>query len=517
MFRATTPHGPMLAVACRDITDNVRAAADREAQQRAQRDFVANAAHELRTPLTAVIAAIETLDRGAIHDPAGRERFFGHIRREAARLSRLCDSLLLLADTQSGSPQRATTTRLRPMLDDIAAGLTAAPGVTVTVEAPADLSVTTNPGLLERILDNLTQNAAKYTARGQIALHASTAGAAVTVTVQDTGQGLGLPAAEAVKRFSRGGARTADGFGLGLSIAHQAALALGATLYLHDNPGGGTIASLTLPHAPPASASILVIEDEDAIRDAITYTLRTAGYQVTEAATGQHGLAAARQEHFDLIIIDLLLPDIPGTDLTRQLRADEGSESDGDGRRILAVTAQTTDGTRDLALSAGADQFMTKPFAMSQLLEQARALTAPPPPDALHPAQHRTSAGPAGGGHHRRLDPAMSMLHAVVTAGPSGPVIALAGEADLTTAAELNQVLAAQLDGGTSRLTVDLSGLRFADSAAILQLIRAHRAITGRGGTLELTRPQPAVARVLSLLGVDQVLTVRGQAEAAGT
>ena len=104
VFRAATPHGPMLAVACRDITDKVRAAADREAQQRAQRDFVANAAHELRTPLTAVIAAIETLDRGAIHDPAGRERFFGHIRREAARLSRLCDSLLLLADTQSGSP-----------------------------------------------------------------------------------------------------------------------------------------------------------------------------------------------------------------------------------------------------------------------------------------------------------------------------------------------------------------------------------------------------------------------------
>ena len=99
----------MLAVVSRDITDKVRAATDREAQQRAQRDFVANAAHELRTPLTAVIAAIETLDRGVIHDPAARERFFGHIRREATRLSRLCDSLLLLADTQSGSPLRTTT------------------------------------------------------------------------------------------------------------------------------------------------------------------------------------------------------------------------------------------------------------------------------------------------------------------------------------------------------------------------------------------------------------------------
>ena len=103
----------------------------------------------------------------------------------------------------------------------------------------------------------------------------------------------------------------------------------------------------------------------------------------------------------------------------------------------------------------------------------------------------------------------MSMLHGTVTAGPSGPVIVLAGEADLTTAAELNQLLAAHLDGGTTRLTVDLSGLRFADSAAIMELIHAHRAITQRGGNLEPTRPQPVVAKALSLLGVDQILTVR--------
>lgn len=87
------------------------AVADREAQQRAQREFVANAAHELRTPLAAVVAAIDTLDRGAIHDVVGRDRFFGHIRAEAARLSRLCDSLLLLAEAQSGSPCRQALSR----------------------------------------------------------------------------------------------------------------------------------------------------------------------------------------------------------------------------------------------------------------------------------------------------------------------------------------------------------------------------------------------------------------------
>jgi CheY-like chemotaxis protein len=99
-------------------------------------------------------------------------------------------------------------------------------------------------------------------------------------------------------------------------------------------------------HLPARLARILVIEDEHAIRDANTYTLHADGYQVTEAATGQEGLSAARREHFDLIIIDMLLPDIPGTDLTRQLR-DGGSSSDGDGTRILAITAHTGAGTRD--------------------------------------------------------------------------------------------------------------------------------------------------------------------------
>lgn len=110
----------------------------------------------------------------------------------------------------------------------------------------------------------------------------------------------------------------------------------------------------------------------------------------------------------------------------------------------------------------------------------------------------------------------MSILHSAVITGPSGPVITLAGEADLTTAAELKQLLAAQLDGSTT-MTIDLSGLKFADSAVIGEFIRAHHALAQRGGTLELIRPQPAIAKVLKLLGVDQVLAVRDQAETAGT
>jgi anti-anti-sigma factor len=90
-----------------------------------------------------------------------------------------------------------------------------------------------------------------------------------------------------------------------------------------------------------------------------------------------------------------------------------------------------------------------------------------------------------------------------------GPVVTLSGEADVTTVAELSEALTAQLASGARHLTVDLSGLRFADSAVIRELVMAGRKLKDRGGGLELANPQPAVARALSLLGVDQMIEVR--------
>jgi anti-sigma B factor antagonist len=101
------------------------------------------------------------------------------------------------------------------------------------------------------------------------------------------------------------------------------------------------------------------------------------------------------------------------------------------------------------------------------------------------------------------------MLEISVAAGAAGPVMTLAGEADLTNAAALGEALAAQVSGGTRHLTVDLSGLRFADSASVRELVLAGRALHERGGVLVLVRPQPGVARVLTMMGVDQAITIR--------
>ena len=105
----------------------------------------------------------------------------------------------------------------------------------------------------------------------------------------------------------------------------------------------------------------------------------------------------------------------------------------------------------------------------------------------------------------------MCLLDISVEPGDAGPVIRLAGEADLLVAGQLSGALSTQVSGGAAHVAVDLSGLRFADVTAVRALLGAHLALSRRGGTLELADPQPIVARILSLLGADQVISVEAR------
>ena len=102
-------------------------------------------------------------------------------------------------------------------------------------------------------------------------------------------------------------------------------------------------------------------------------------------------------------------------------------------------------------------------------------------------------------------------LRASVAAGISGPVVILSGEADLTSVGQLSALITAQLSGGTRQLTVDVSGLRFADTASIRTLLLAAKTLKERGGSLVLRRPQQAMARMLDLLGAAQMFTIQGE------
>ncbi len=105
----------------------------------------------------------------------------------------------------------------------------------------------------------------------------------------------------------------------------------------------------------------------------------------------------------------------------------------------------------------------------------------------------------------------MRLLEIAVEAGPSGPVVKLSGECDLTTVGQLRQALGAQIADGARYLTIDLSALRFADSASFRALLEVHRTLQDAGGAVELLDPQPAVAQAIGLLGIDQLLAVRAK------
>jgi signal transduction histidine kinase len=222
----------------------------RERRERAEREFVTNAAHELRTPLAAITGAVEMLEAGAKDEPEERDRFLGHISRESARLARLAHALLTLASAQTRQePPRLSPVELRPVLDEVAEGLVPTDGVEIAVECSDGLSALTERVLAGQVVANLAANAVKHTERGRITLAAFPLDdGSVAVEVRDTGRGMEPEEQERVfDRFYRGGARDAAGFGLGLAIVRDAVRALGGTVSLHSEPGVGTTARVVFP------------------------------------------------------------------------------------------------------------------------------------------------------------------------------------------------------------------------------------------------------------------------------
>ena len=223
---------------------------EQERRELAEREFVSNAAHELRTPLTTIIGAVEVLQAGAKEDPAERDRFLGHIEREAGRLARLARAMLTLARAHSGQePPRVEAVELAPLLREVAAGLRPHDGVAVDVEVADGLAVEANRDLLEQALRNLGENAAKHTARGSVVLRAYGDGHTVTIEVEDSGPGISPEVQRHVfDRFYRG-ERDAHGFGLGLAIVRESVRTLGARIELDSSPGEGTVFRILLAPA----------------------------------------------------------------------------------------------------------------------------------------------------------------------------------------------------------------------------------------------------------------------------
>ncbi|HET7746469.1 MAG TPA: ATP-binding protein, partial [Vicinamibacteria bacterium] len=236
---------------------------ERRRLDQVRRDFVANASHELRTPLTSIRGFVEALEDGAVDDPATAQRFLAKIRAHADRMAALVADLLELSRLESGesAPRRdrvdpaAVASEVAGSLADLAAGRE----VTLRVEAKGAPAVPTDADRLRRILENLVENAVKYTPPGGHVTVATRAGPdrGAEVEVKDDGPGIAaehLPRIfERFYRVDKARSRELGGTGLGLSIVRHLAESIGARVSVQSRMGAGSTFTVFLP-ARPADA-----------------------------------------------------------------------------------------------------------------------------------------------------------------------------------------------------------------------------------------------------------------------
>ena len=254
-----TGHGMPGAVVVIDDTTDVRRV------ERMRQDFVANASHELKTPLAVIKSTVEALLDGAADDPEARAGFLDQVAREADRLADLIKDMLSLARSESGAlglePRavkldKAITDcmeRRHPRADTKTLTLVEKP----PADAPADVAAWADPDALRQVMDNLVDNAIKYTPNGgRITVRWGATAETVSFEVEDTG--VGIPAADVDRVFERfyrvdkARDRAQGSTGLGLSIVKHLLQAMRGQVRVNSKPGKGTTFRVTLPRAGSA-------------------------------------------------------------------------------------------------------------------------------------------------------------------------------------------------------------------------------------------------------------------------
>lgn len=374
-----------------DITERRRTEdALREADRRKD-EFLAVLAHELRNPLAPIRNAVQFLRmKGATEAALQNARDI--VDRQVRHMVRLVDDLLEVSRITSG---RIELDKERVSLDIVVANAVEAAQPLVqsnehelTIRLPGEpLYLEADLTRLSQVLANLLNNAAKYTPhRGRIALTAVRDERHVAISVRDNG--IGIPADqlgnifELFVQLGRPHSHARGGLGIGLTLARQLVRLHDGELEAHsDGPGLGSEFVVRLPlaaapeqdEAAPAHAGedghrrqkILVVDDNVDAADSLTMTLQHAGHVVQVVYTGAAALDAFREGAHDVVVLDLGLPDIPGVDVARELRATER------GREVvlIALTGWGRDEDRARTDDAGFDEHLTKPVDASVLMQ----------------------------------------------------------------------------------------------------------------------------------------------------
>jgi signal transduction histidine kinase/HPt (histidine-containing phosphotransfer) domain-containing protein len=388
-----------------------------EQANQAKTRFVAMVTHELRTPLNGILgyAQLLRLEGGLSAQQDGR---VGAMMQAGQHLLGMIERVLDFAGIETGRmelhPEPIAVRDLTEACIGVIGPMATARGLGLRLVSAHDApqQIVADPARLRQVLLNLLGNAVKYTRDGSVELRAL-AGAmpgGLRIEVADTGPGIPEAASDRLFRdFERlDAAASVEGAGIGLAIASRIVGAMGGTIGYGDNPGGGSVfwldlpasdgASPGLPDAVPASVAralplptpspiplpiresippgpsgpsgpsgqrVLLVDDIAMNQDVIGAFLCAAGHEVVLADGGQAAVRLANEQTFDLILMDLRMPELDGLEATRRIRALPAPRGEVP---IIALTACTFPDQVEQCRQAGMDLHVTKPVDYATLM-----------------------------------------------------------------------------------------------------------------------------------------------------
>jgi signal transduction histidine kinase/DNA-binding NarL/FixJ family response regulator len=370
-----------------------------EEASRFKTKFIANVAHEIRTPMNGIVGIIDLLEDIKLSNK--QKEYFNMLRYSAERLSIIINDVLDISKIESGKLEiRKRIFSMSQLLNDVERYFRIqAEKRNLKLSFFSDSSVPDalygDADKLNQVLFNLLSNAIKFTEKGQICVNVEAARKSqelviIKFSIDDTG--IGIPQQQISRIFDdfyqvdSASTRKHGGSGLGLPISKKIVELMGGNISVESEYGKGSSflfelsfriakqnerkeGSLDNANERPSKVlqelNVLVVEDENINQQIIKSFLERENCTVTAAANGKEALNILSRQCFDIILMDIYMPEIDGFELAKTIRESENSSSSY--TQIIAITASVTKETKIENTGALIDSFITKPFTKQQL------------------------------------------------------------------------------------------------------------------------------------------------------